>query len=30
MRHYLPLILMLSSVALFMVYAVVTLILHPV
>jgi hypothetical protein len=30
MRRYLPLILMLSSVGLFMIYAVITMIIHPV
>ncbi len=30
MRQYLPLIIMLSSVGLFMVYAIITMVIHPV
>lgn len=30
MRQYLPLIIMLSSVVLFMVYAIITMVIHPV
>lgn len=30
MRQYLPLIIMLTSVCMFMIYAVISLIIHPV